>query len=148
MIGPMRISILLALSLLPAAPALSESLDGVWRSQGYGYVFEILGSRLKAFDVTSTTCVAGFAARLQPVATAGRVSRRQGAFFDVLTRRLPNGWTFGLPNEVCRTADGTAFDGVGIPPDINVPVFADADVEGGRDPAMEKAIEILETASQ
>ena len=67
----------------------------------------------------------------------------QGVFSDVLVRRLPNGWTFGLPKEVYRTPDGTAFDGVGIAPDITVPVFADDDVAAGRDPGMAKAIEVL-----
>jgi hypothetical protein len=32
---------------------------------------------------------------------------------------------------------------VGIPPDIAVPVFADADVAGGKDPTMRKALEVL-----
>ena len=50
---------------------------------------------------------------------------------------------FGLPNEIYRTADGTIFDLVGIPPDIEVPVFADADVAAGKDPAMARALEIL-----
>ena len=58
-------------------------------------------------------------------------------------QRLPNGWRFGLPNEVYRTQEGTAFDGVGIPPDIAVPVFADDDVTGGKDPAIAKALELL-----
>jgi C-terminal processing protease CtpA/Prc len=51
--------------------------------------------------------------------------------------------SFGLPNEIYRTADGTIFDLVGIPPDIEVPVFADADVSAGKDPAMGRALEIL-----
>jgi hypothetical protein len=34
---------------------------------------------------------------------------------------------------VYRTADGKIFDLVGIPPDIEVPVFADADVTAGKD---------------
>jgi Peptidase family S41 len=67
----------------------------------------------------------------------------QGVFSDVLVRRLPNGWSFGLPNEVYRTPDRKTFDGAGIPPDIRVPVFADEDVAAGRDPAVAKAIEIL-----
>lgn len=66
-----------------------------------------------------------------------------GLFSDVLGRKLPNGWTFGLPNEVFRTPEGTAFDVSGIPPDIAVPVFADADVAAGKDPGMAKALEIL-----
>ncbi len=42
----------------------------------------------------------------------------QGVFSDVLGRKLPNGWRFGLPNEIYRTPEGTIFDLVGIPPDI------------------------------
>ncbi len=70
----------------------------------------------------------------------------QGVFSDVLGRRLPNGWRFGLPNEVFRTPQGTTFDGAGIPPDIPEPVFADEDVAAGRDPGMAKALEVLRGA--
>src|SRR5207249_6691200 len=52
----------------------------------------------------------------------------QGVFSDVLGRKLPNGWTFGLPNEVFRTPDGKTFDGPGIPPDVAVPVFPESEV--------------------
>jgi hypothetical protein len=58
-----------------------------------------------------------------------------------LDRRLPNGWSFGLPNEVYRTQEGTPFDGLGIPRDIAVPVFADDDVAGEKDSAIAKALE-------
>lgn len=67
----------------------------------------------------------------------------QGVFCDILGRHLPNGWEFGLPNAVYRTADGLAYDIVGIPPDITVPVFEDEDIAAGRDPAMEAAIQWL-----
>ena len=67
----------------------------------------------------------------------------QGAFSDVLDRRLPNGWSFGLPNEVCRTKEGATFDGIGIPTDVAAPVFDDDDVAAGKDPAMAKAVELL-----
>jgi hypothetical protein len=67
----------------------------------------------------------------------------QGVFSDVLGRKLPNGWTFGVPNEVFLTAEGSAFDGPGIPPDLQIPVFAPYDLAAGRDPALAKAIEIL-----
>ena len=40
----------------------------------------------------------------------------QGVFSDVLGRKLANGWTFGLPNEIYLTKDGKAFDGPGVPP--------------------------------
>ena len=67
----------------------------------------------------------------------------QGVFCDVLDRHLPNGWKFGLPNAVHRTAQATAFDAVGVPPDIKVAVFADEDVAAGRDPGMAMALQIL-----
>src|SRR5262249_48687889 len=48
----------------------------------------------------------------------------QGVFSDVLGRKLPNGWSFGLPNEIYLTKDGKAFDGPGVPPDIETPIFS------------------------
>jgi hypothetical protein len=63
----------------------------------------------------------------------------QGVFSDILGRTLPNGWYFGLPNEVFRSQDGKTFDGTGIPPDIGVPVFAVDDLAAGRDPGLERA---------
>ena len=68
----------------------------------------------------------------------------QGAFSDVLIRRLPNGWTFGLPNEIYVTKDGKAVDGQGVPPDIEVPNFTAEDLRNGRDTALDKALELLD----
>lgn len=70
----------------------------------------------------------------------------QGVFSDVLTRKLPNGWSFGLPNEVFRTADGKTFDGVGIPPDIEVPVLTDRDLAAGNDPGLDRAVSELRSS--
>lgn len=67
----------------------------------------------------------------------------QGVFCDILDRHLPNGWRFGLPNAVYRTPEGKAFDVTGIPPDIQIPVFADGDVRAGKDPAMAKAVKLF-----
>jgi hypothetical protein len=67
----------------------------------------------------------------------------QGVFCDVLSRRLPNGWSFGLPNAVYRTVDGRTFDVTGIPPDIRAPVFDDGDFQAGKDPAVEAALLVL-----
>lgn len=63
----------------------------------------------------------------------------QGVFSDILGRTLPNGWLFGLPNEVFRSPGGKTFDGPGIPPDIAVPVFAARDLAAGRDPGLARA---------
>ena len=67
----------------------------------------------------------------------------QGVFSDVLVRHLPNGWIFGLPNEVYRTPEGKTFDGPGIPPDKIVPVFPTSDITARKDSGIVAAIEIL-----
>ena len=73
-----------------------------------------------------------------------RVGRStQGVFSDVLGRELPNCFEFGLPNELFLDEKGETFDGPGIPPDHEVPVFVQADLDEGCDPAMEKALELL-----
>ena len=61
-------------------------------------------------------------------------------------RTLPNGWQLGLPNELFLTEDGTSFDGPGIPPDIEVPVFRGVDLDAGLDPALERAMALLADA--
>ena len=71
----------------------------------------------------------------------------QGVFSDVLDRRLPNGWRFGLPNERFVT-DGKSFDGPGIPPDIVVPIFPASDLAAGRDGALEKAMEVVRVSAR
>ena len=103
-----------------------------------GLVAELIGPLTVSAGETFTQALM---ARTPHVTRIGE--NTQGVFSDVLDRRLPNGWSFGLPNEVFRTSGGVAFDGVGVPPDIQVPVFAEPDVAAGKDPALSKAIEIL-----
>jgi hypothetical protein len=67
----------------------------------------------------------------------------QGVFSDELDRRLPNGWTFGLSNETYYTKDGKTFEGIGVPPDIEAPIFPKKDLADGRDSALNKALEVL-----
>jgi hypothetical protein len=72
----------------------------------------------------------------------------QGVFSDVLGRKLPNGWSFGLPNEIYLTKDGKAFDGPGVPPDIQVPIFPADDLANARDTALNKALELLSSKNR
>ena len=53
--------------------------------------------------------------------------RTRGALSDALTRSLPNGWQLSMSNEVYLDADGQAWESIGIPPDLAVPVFLKAD---------------------
>jgi prepilin-type processing-associated H-X9-DG protein len=71
----------------------------------------------------------------------------QGVFSAIRPRTLPNGWRFGLPNEIFLTKDRVAFDGPGIPPDIRVPVFPRGDLDKGRDGALEKGLEVISQLS-
>jgi C-terminal processing protease CtpA/Prc len=108
------------------------------RASFRGPVVELIGPLTISAGETFTQALMG---RTPHVTRIGE--NTQGVFSDVLSRKLPNGWGFGLPNEVFRTKQGTSFDGVGIPPDIAVPVFADADVAGEKDPVMMKALDVL-----
>ncbi len=103
-----------------------------------GPVVELIGPLTISAGETFTQAIMGRSPHVERIG-----ENTQGVFSDVLGRQLPNGWRFGLPNEIYRTADGTIFDLVGIPPDIEVPVFADADVTAGNDPALARALQIL-----
>jgi hypothetical protein len=103
-----------------------------------GQVVELTGPLTISAGETFTQALMGRTPRVVRVGES-----TQGVFSDVLSRGLPNGWRFGLPNEVFRDTKRKTFDGPGIPPDVVVPVFADEDVAAVRDPAMTKALEIL-----
>ncbi|HEX4809070.1 MAG TPA: S41 family peptidase [Bryobacteraceae bacterium] len=109
----------------------------------HGAVVELIGPiTMSAAETFSEALIS----RKPPVTRIGE--NTQGVFCDILDRHLPNGWTFGLPNAMYRMPDGRVFDVSGIPPDIELPVFSDADVAAGKDPAMAKAVELLSTTKQ
>ena len=62
-------ALLIAIPILLVGSPAADPMDGIWRSQGYGYLFEIHGSTLQAFEVTESTCVKSFSAK-----------RREGTF--------------------------------------------------------------------
>jgi hypothetical protein len=67
----------------------------------------------------------------------------QGVFSDVILRVLPDGITFGLPNEV-YTTDGRSYDVVGFTPDIRTGlVFKRAHLRAGYDPELDAAMNAL-----
>ncbi|WP_334027762.1 S41 family peptidase [Nocardia terpenica] len=83
----------------------------------------------------------------RPAPTVRIGESTQGVFSDVLEREFPgarhDGWMFGLPNELFRTADGRTFDGPGIPPQIPEPVFTDEEIGSHRDSAFDRAVRWL-----
>ena len=134
-VSALQMFALVAATLIPAAVA-GQSLDGIWRSRGYGFVFDIHGDEWKVFGVASTRCVAGFTA----TRSGGPAADREATF--TIGGRRPLYIRRGGSND----HNVLHFDGSGIPPDIRIPVFAAADVSAEKDPAMAKALEILASA--
>src|SRR5205809_2903247 len=59
----LKLQLLLAAIFATKSFGASAGLDGVWRSQGWGFVYEVRGADWQPFEVTSTTCVAGSKAK-------------------------------------------------------------------------------------
>jgi|WetSurMetagenome_2_1015567.scaffolds.fasta_scaffold87733_2 carboxyl-terminal processing protease len=49
----------------------------------------------------------------------------QGVLSDILGKTLPNGWQVGLSNEIYTAIDGIVYESMGIPPDIEIPVYSE-----------------------
>lgn len=62
-----------------------------------------------------------------------------GAHSDILGRILPNGWNFGLSNEVYYASDGICYEKTGLSPDTVIP-FNSTDFLNGIDPIIEQAL--------
>ncbi len=62
-----------------------------------------------------------------------------GGLSDVLNFSLPNGWELGLSHQIYLAPDGSAFEGVGIPPDVTLPVDVAA-YKAGHDPLIAAAL--------
>lgn len=67
-----------------------------------------------------------------------------GAFSDMISRELPNGWVYTISIGDWRNSEGTSYEGIGLPPDIVVQNDA-IDVVNGRDEALEKAIDVIKS---
>jgi len=61
----------------------AQSVDGLWRSEGYGIVFDIHGQNLKTFEVTDATCVVGGVAQREGTGIAGREATFKSTDGDV-----------------------------------------------------------------
>ena len=102
---PARFGMFLAGTFVLASTAAAQSLDGVWRSQGYGYVIEIHGPVLKAFEVTAQTCVPGLTAKRDTSVVPGREATFKTADGDVFFVR-----TGGSGDHRLLHYDGSASD--------------------------------------
>lgn len=71
---------------VPTQPVLAQ-MDGVWRSDGYGYVFEIRNGKLQTYEVTQATCVRAWEAIRD-------TARREGA--EAVFRRPSDNYVFAI----------------------------------------------------
>ena len=87
----------------------------------------------------------------QSLPSATRIgSNTEGILSDVLSKRLPNGWEYGLSNEIYESANGINYEDKGIPADYKL-VYPKNAVQFYRalltktttkDPAIEKALKL------
>lgn len=47
-------------------------------------------------------------------------STTEGVFSDILSKKLPNGWTYGLSNMIYQSTDGVSYEEKGIIPDYKL----------------------------
>src|SRR5512138_1737363 len=91
---------------LTGSPAIkTESLDGYWLSDGYGYLVEIKGSELKLFEITPLSCFPTETLTLQPEPADPRgmrfVSKDAGAVF-LSPGPSPNSEWFFVPGAASK----------------------------------------------
>ena len=65
-----------------------------------------------------------------------------GSFSDILTKKLPNGWSVNLSNERYYSADMVNYEGVGVPVDVEAKNTL-ADFETYNDSVLTKALQLL-----
>ena len=79
-------------------------------------------------------------------------STTEGVFSDILDKKLPNGWTYGLSNMIYESMESISYENIGITPDyiINYPTVSKdfykyllEDLKNGDD-AIEKVINKME----
>ncbi len=80
-------------------------------------------------------------------------SNTEGIFSDILEKQLPNGWSYGLSNEIYYTMEGEDLENKGVAPNHFID-YSDSgykfilqlktEMENGGDQAIEKALELIE----
>jgi len=67
---------------------------------------------------------------------------------DVLYKHLPNGWTVTISTELYTDPAGIVWEGEGIRPEIEIPVFDTANPPAGHPEAVRRLIELIHERSE
>jgi carboxyl-terminal processing protease len=81
---------------------------------------------------------------LPNVTHVGEVTR--GVFSDTLHKRLPNGWSLTVSNEVYTDSEGKLWEGPGIPPQVDLEVFSKTDVMTGHVAAVGAVVDMARSS--
>ncbi len=116
------------------APVVAFSKQAVWLGgKSTPYDVKVEPSTRPRFDGKVAVLIGPLTASAAEVAALGfRVLPRtrlfglptMGLFSDMLEKKLPNGWTVTLSNEIYRAADGQVYEGKGVPPNVRSPAGA------------------------
>ena len=66
-----------------------------------------------------------------------------GILSDNLYKDLPNGWEISLSNEIYLDPQGELYEDIGIPPDVEIPVFGKEDLKCLFKEGLTKTIDLL-----
>lgn len=77
-------------------------------------------------------------------------SNTEGIFSDILDKQLPNGWSYGLSNEIYESMDGVNYENIGIPAHHHIEYnresgykFVSKLQDQKKDEAVEKVLELV-----
>ena len=79
---------------------------------------------------------------LPHVTTVGTPTR--GALSDVLSKTLPNGWAYGLSNEIYRDSKGVCFEAIGIKPKVEMLIIDPKKPDLGHAAAIARVVELAD----
>lgn len=101
---------------------------------------------LTSASTGSASEIFAMAMRVQPnVIIVGETTK--GILSDTWGATLPNGWEFSLSNELYIAADGGAYEGIGLPPDVDVAVFKGPNIIENLSTSLDRAVQIAQQAT-
>src|SRR5262245_56282420 len=103
----LKLQLLLGTAFAVECFGMSAGVEGVWRSHGWGYVYQVREADWQVFEVTSSTCVAGSTARrvtTSPPTGVPTFRSRDGNVFSIVDDGDNNHRRITTPNGLVSIA--------------------------------------------